>query len=115
MQTSRRAVADANGAHAEPVRSDDMCDHMRPVPNNDNCAQLSTHTPVLPCLSWLTGYQQEYTFDITHEEVVKKRYLTLYNRRIRFPAHADKPVSAHPIHAIQEPHFQVLLMSQAVP
>ncbi len=42
----------------------------------------------------VSGEQQEYSFEITHEEVVKKRYLTLYNRRIRFPAHADKPVHA---------------------
>ena len=40
----------------------------------------------------LLGKLQEYSFEITHEEVAHKRYLTLYNRRIHFPAHADKPV-----------------------
>ena len=44
----------------------------------------------------VSGKQEEYNFEITHEEVVKKRYLTLYNRRICFPAHAEKPVHALP-------------------
>ena len=36
----------------------------------------------------------EYDFEITEEAQIHRRYLTLYNRRIKFPAHHDKPVTA---------------------
>ena len=40
-----------------------------------------------------TGDLPEYDFEITEETQVHRRYLTLYNRRIRFPAHHGKPVN----------------------
>ncbi len=63
----------------------------------------------------VSGKLQEYTFEITHEEVVKKRYLTLYNRRIRFPAHADKPVNALPPTAAGHYLHSTLLLGQRQP
>ena len=56
------------------------------------------------------GKLQEYTFDITHEEIVKKRYLTLYNRRIRFPAHENKLVMACCLIAQLQPSFKAMHM-----
>lgn len=35
----------------------------------------------------------EYDFEITEETQTHRRFLTLYNRRIRFPPHHDKPVT----------------------
>jgi hypothetical protein len=57
------------------------------------------HQRLTGCVS-LTGSSSscadnlpEYDFEITEEAEVHRRYLTLYNRRIRFPPHHDKPVT----------------------
>ena len=43
-------------------------------------------------LPFSAGNLPDYDFQITEESQTFRRYLTLYNRRIRFPAHHNTPV-----------------------
>ena len=97
MQTSGHAVAGNDDTHALRATLDDTLRRKPPPLLLTSCTQILGHSSVSEGSLQPSGEQQGYTFDITHEEVVKKRYLTLYNRRIRFPAHADKPVMALPV------------------
>ena len=51
--------------------------------------------PPRQMMCWWPGQHEEHIFEVTREEVVHKRYLTLYDRRIRFPAHQHKQVRRH--------------------
>ncbi len=51
--------------------------------------------PLRYVMCWWPGQHEEHIFEVTREEVVHRRYLTLYDRRIRFPAHQGKQVRRH--------------------
>ncbi|CAK0779473.1 hypothetical protein CVIRNUC_004783 [Coccomyxa viridis] len=51
------------------------------------------------------GQHEEHIFEVTREEVVHRRYLTLYDRRIRFPAHQGKQAQEHEYDIIGHPQL----------
>ena len=54
----------------------------------------------------------KYDFEVLSEQQVYRRYLTLYNRRIKFPGHQGRPAAVHEYDVVGHPqssfHFTVV-------